>query len=44
MKLCQRCTRPINGRAEEITPHSDSGARPTLWRHANPAECKRTDR
>ncbi|WP_282695508.1 hypothetical protein [Streptomyces sp. CC208A] len=41
MKLCHRCARPITGEAEEITPFSVSGARPTLWRHTSQAECER---
>ncbi|MFB7936689.1 hypothetical protein [Streptomyces sp. NPDC056049] len=39
MKTCQRCGYSIKGEAEEITPFSDSGAKPTLWRHRTDAEC-----
>ena len=44
MKHCQQCGQLITGEAEEVTPHSASGARPTLWRHANAAECRRAIR
>lgn len=44
MKQCQRCGYSIQGEAEEITPFSDSGAKPTLWRHKSDAECNAATR
>lgn len=39
MKRCQSCGYPIVGKAREVTPHSDSGARPTLHWHETADEC-----
>lgn len=39
MKRCQRCGFVIDGRAKEITPFSDSGAKPTVWLHPTDAGC-----
>jgi hypothetical protein len=40
MKHCHTCGHVISGRAVEITPDSDSGTKPTLYRHKTLAECK----
>ncbi|MFE5895818.1 hypothetical protein ACFQ67_00055 [Streptomyces sp. NPDC056488] len=39
MRRCQTCGYPIEGEAREIVPDSDSGARPTLYRHPTPDGC-----
>ena len=40
MKHCHSCGHLIEGEAVEITPFSDSGAKPTLWRHPTPGACR----
>ncbi|MFC8583269.1 hypothetical protein ACFUGD_01650 [Streptomyces sp. NPDC057217] len=36
---CQTCGCPITGKAREVTPDSDSAARPTLYVHQTRADC-----
>ncbi|MFD5370836.1 hypothetical protein [Streptomyces sp. NPDC127103] len=39
MKRCQSCGYPIAGKAREVTPDSDTLARPTLYLHETVADC-----
>lgn len=39
MIRCQSCGYPIVGEAREVTPHSDSAARSTLYLHETAEEC-----
>jgi len=39
MKRCQSCGYPIAGAAREVTPHSGTAARPTLYLHATVGDC-----
>ncbi|MFJ4870517.1 hypothetical protein [Streptomyces sp. NPDC088757] len=39
MRRCQTCGYPITDEAREVTPHSDSAARPTLYVHRTRAAC-----
>ncbi len=37
---CQTCGCPITGEAREVTPDSDSAARPTLYLHRSRTDCE----
>ncbi|MFE5898039.1 hypothetical protein ACFQ67_11540 [Streptomyces sp. NPDC056488] len=39
MRRCQTCGHPITGEAREVTPDSDSAARPTLYVHRSRVDC-----
>ena len=39
MIRCQSCGYVIVGEAREVTPHSDSGARPTVYWHETAEAC-----